>query len=332
MIPWIERPTIDIDLARPWGESIERWPAEAIQAPALLLREVMSAIPRRARWIAYWLRLRTLGRFHAEMKLMARHAGVDWRDVALANLSYDLNMLSLACSTVVLPTADGPVVARNMDWWPEAPLARASYLIRHVRGAKLAFAVAGWPGASGVVTGLSARGFAIILHAVSAPERPAKTGYPVLLFIRRVLEDAPDFPTALAWLSHQKLTVPALLTLVGSENLQRVVIERSPKRHAQRWAKADEPLVVTNHYQRLTFGKEAEALAGLSETTCNRFTALSELAGKHAAGKEVSDAQLLYWLSDEQVKQEITAQHVLIRPRLGEMRVFVPRVLVETNL
>ena len=38
---------------------------------------------------------------------------------------------------------------------------------------------------------------------------------------------------------------------------------------------------------------------------------------------------LLSWLTDEEVRQEITAQHVLIRPARGEMKLFVPRWLVD---
>ena len=37
-------------------------------------------------------------------------------------------------------------------------------------------------------------------------------------------------------------------------------------------------------------------------------------------------------LSDEQVRQEITAQHVLIRPARGEMRLFVPRALLSCRV
>ena len=111
----------------------------------------------------------------------------------LANISYDLVLAYFGCSTVALPTPSGPVVARNMDWWPEDILAQCSYLIRCFRGSTFHFANAGWPGAIGVVTGLSARGFAVVLNAVLSPEGICKTGYPVLLHLRRVLEDAPSF-------------------------------------------------------------------------------------------------------------------------------------------
>ena len=68
-----------------------------------------------------------------------------------------------------------------MDWWPEDLLAQASYLVCYHRNGVTQFVNAGWPGAVGVVTGMSHRGFAVALNAVSCPEPLAKTGYPVLL-------------------------------------------------------------------------------------------------------------------------------------------------------
>ncbi|MFM9960453.1 MAG: hypothetical protein ACKV2Q_04425 [Planctomycetaceae bacterium] len=67
-------------------------------------------------------------------------------------------------------------------------------MIRFTRGGELAFANAGWPGAVGIVSGLSARGFAVALNAVGGGSD--MLGYPVLLHLRRVIEEAPDFDGA----------------------------------------------------------------------------------------------------------------------------------------
>src|SRR5438552_4680091 len=135
-------------------------PRDALQAGQRLLAAVTDTMPRKARWLAPLVRLRTLNRFHAEIVSMARQVHADWRDVMLANISYDLLIATFGCSTIALATPSGPVVARNMDWWPENILAQASYLVRCLRKGAMQFVNAGWPGASGVVTGLSSRGFA----------------------------------------------------------------------------------------------------------------------------------------------------------------------------
>jgi isopenicillin-N N-acyltransferase like protein len=327
MTPWVERPTITLDLARVRrGESLEL-PPEAVAAAKALLGEVMASIPPKARFLAYLVALRTGNRFGREFRAAARLIDGDPRDIALANISYDLVVGALGCSTVVLPTPDGPVVARNMDWWPEEPLARASYLIRCVEGDSWRFSSAGFPGAVGVVTGLSSRGFAVILNAVTTPDPVCKTGYPVLLHLRRVMEDAADFADALAMLSKQRLTTPALFTLAGSKNDQRVVIERAPRRHALRWGRLGEPLITTNNYQLLDVPPADRDEWDLSRTSCGRYGRLGELTARRGDAPPTDD-ELLYWLTDEQVRQEITAQHVLIRPARGEMKLFVPRWLL----
>jgi hypothetical protein len=228
---------------------------------------------------------------------------------------------------VALPTPSGPVVARNMDWWPEDILAQTSYLIRYSDGGEFQFANAGWPGAVGVVTGLSARGFALVLNAVTSPEGIRRTGYPVLLYLRRVLEDAQDFDEALTLLSEQTLTAPALITLVGTHNEQRVVIERTPRRYAHRWPEGDGPLVATNDY-RVLFRPEARDDSVLYRTTCSRYDALCWFFARHRPDQDVEDAALLYILSDPAVIQGITAQHIILRPRQATTRLFVPRRLL----
>ena len=326
MVPWVERPTITLDLARVRRGEPPDLPPEAVARARDLFAEVMATIPKKARLLAYWVALRTGNRFGREFKAAARVIGADPRDVALANLSYDLVVGALGCSTAVLPTPDGPVIARNMDWWPEGPLARASYLIRCTQGSDWKFTSAGFPGATGVVSGLSSRGFAVILNAVSSPDPLCKTGYPVLLHLRRVVEDAADFNDALAMLSKQRLTTPALFTLAGTTNDQRVVVERAPRRFALRWGEANKPLLTTNHYRHLDHAVVRDAW-DLERTSCGRYDRLWHLAGRRPTGESATDDELLYWLTDEQVRQEITAQHVLIRPARGEMKLFVPRHL-----
>src|SRR5262249_10662696 len=185
--------------------------------------------------------------------------------------------------------AAGRVVPGKMDWWPEGMLARAGRLLRFTRDGAPAYASAGWPGALGVVTGLSTRGFAVVLNAVATPgEGVGGEGYPVLLHLRRVLEDARDFDDALRMLSEERLLAPALFTLAGRENEQRVVVERTPTRHALRWPEGDEPLVATNHYRVLSrprpFG--GEELSG----ACGRYDAVWRFFARHRPGRQVADA------------------------------------------
>jgi hypothetical protein len=325
--PWVERSTIDLALDGPPNDRLAGVPGEVITAVNRLLDFIRSEMPPTAQRLVRLLNWRTMWRFHREARDVARFAGVDWREVLLANLVYDFVVSQLGCSTIALPTPHGPVLARNMDFWPEDLLAQASYLVRYTRCGKVVFVQAGWPGAIGIVSGQSSRGFAVVLNAVASPEKLNLLGYPVLLQLRRVVEDARDFDQALALLANKTLATSALFTLVGTENRQRVVIERSPRHHALRWPTGDEPLVTTNDF-RLMYQPTEQSGHRLYESTCHRYDALCHSFAGHRPEQDVDDTRLLYVLSDPSVIQTITAQHVIFRPRRDESRLFVPRRLL----
>ncbi len=328
MVPWIPCTVIDLDLGTPIEERYGSVPEDVFIKGRRLLQAVMQEIPPATRLLADAVRLRTRNRFHKEVCSFAKHVGGDWRAVMIANVAYDLALSTYGCSTVALPTSAGPVLARNLDWWPQDVLAQTSLLIRYFTEGRMVYANAGWPGTIGVVSGASGRGFAVALNAVMGPEGTDKAGYPVLLHIRRVLEDAEDFDSAVEMLSTTRLAAPCLLTVVGTQNDQRVVIERSPRKHARRWGEPGRPLAATNDY-RLLFTSAADSGEKLYQTSSSRYEALCGLFADHTADQEVDDTVLLRALTDPAVMQDITAQHVIMRPYSHEIRMFVPRRLVE---
>ncbi len=332
MTPWVESPTYQLDLQKPVFERLEVH-ADAFRKASLpLLAEVRREITSTtkyagyAKYLGYLVDLRTGGRFRAEALALGRLGEVDWKELMLAAVSYEIVLSIFACSTAALATESGPVLARNMDFWPERALAQASSLLLYQREGRTESAVAGWPGSLGVVTGMSDKGFAIALNAVDSSEGIRKTGYPVMLFIRRVLEDAQGFEQAVQMLSEQKLMASALLTVVGSENPQRAVIERTPTRAAVRTPEGGEPLVTTNHYRLLDDEGDVGANI-LTRSSCGRFEALTEYACSEAFA-DPGDEALLFALSDGRVQQAITAQHIIARPSRNEMSVYVPRRLI----
>lgn len=330
-IPWVKCPEVEINLDLPMKERYSDLPRELMQLGVTLVHAVMQDIPASATALGPLVHLRTAGRFRSEINAIARAAHVDSSHITLANISYDLVLSAFGCSTIAVPTSSGPVVARNMDWWPEDVLAQCSCLMRYRRRGSMVFTNAGWPGAVGIVTGMSGRGFAVVLNAVSGPEGINKSGYPVLLHLRRVVEDAKNFDEALKMLTDQKLAAPALITLVGTGNDQRVVVERTPTKSALRWGESDSALVTTNDYRLLFKPTVRSDGAEIYRTTCQRFDHLTQSFDHHLSGRHVTDEELLYILTDERVVQSITAQHIVMRPRQNSAKMFVPRRLVEPS-
>ena len=328
--PWIPCPTFTVDFDQPWESRYNQVAGPALERARELLAAIRAEIPPAAVALAGLVNMRTGWRFGTEIKAAARHAGIEWEWLLLANISYDLAVSQLGCSTAVLATPEGPVVARNMDWWPEVKLAAASCLLHILKGGKMDFAIAGWPGAVGVATGLSARGFALVLNAVWSDEGVSKTGYPVLLFLRKVLEDAAGYDDAVAMLTEQKLAAGALLTVAGTTNDQRVVIERTPGKAMPRRPEGDEPLLATNHYRLLRASTQpGEGVRKYFDPTCGRYEALKALTTALPTDRTPPTEALLEILSHPAVMQSITAQQMVIRPSRGSVELFAPRRLIE---
>lgn len=331
-LPWVEAPFVDIDFGLPQKRRFDAVPRDILQKGEILLRALgreaalAGVDSSRMRQAAVALDLRTMRRFHAEAVALARTVGVSWQQVLAANLAYEIAVNPFGCSTVMMATDRGPVLARNMDWFPQDVLARCSVLIRFRKRNRLVFANAGWPGSIGAVSGLSGRGFGVVVNFVHAPEGVDYLGYPVLLMIRRVLEDADGFEQAVTLLSGTRLAAGALFSVVGTENHERVVIERTTRRHSVRTPRNGEPLVTTNHFRSMSANE-----ADLDDRACPRWTNLRTAADDMAELGTVTDERLLYELSEPGVMQEITAQHVIIRPRDESISLHVPRYLLDAE-
>jgi predicted choloylglycine hydrolase len=291
----------------------EPFPAEWIQRSRALLEVVTASLRHlpQLRQASGWFQKRCAA-YQEEMAHLAEVLDVSCDDLWLANLSYDLTLSLFGCSTMVLPTPEGPIVARNMDWLYEDRIARASCILSLPGGLS-----AGFVGAVGVVSGLSRHGFAVILNAIAVgglhPE-----GYPVLMFLRYLLDQARSFAEAVQLTRETPLASSGLITLVGTSNEQRVCLERMPTRCEERWAREEEVLVVTNHYR---------ALSRPVEGTCSRYQYVQTQAPRLPRPVQTDD--LLRLLNHEQVRQEITAQHVVACPSKASLRLFVPRDLLE---
>ncbi len=323
-LPWIPAPTVTLDTSIKGSARYASLPDEVRHATAALFELMRLEAPPNVGPIGQLVALRTRGRFNKEARAIAETLeGVTWRELMLANASYDMVLTAFGCSTVVAESPRGPVLARNMDWWPERELARASCLLRLESDGRLVNANAGWPGAIGVVSGMSGRGFGLVLNAVSCAEGPNVRGYPVLYFLRRVIDEATGFADAVERLSPEPLMSPCLITVVGTENDERVVVERTPTRHALRWGAPGTVLITTNDYRSLV-DSGGEGLRGaLTTSACGRYDALCDLA-QEIEPEHVDDVSLLYALTDANVLQGITAQHVILRPRDGHAALYIP--------
>ena len=102
----------------------------------------------------------------AEMEGIAGLLEVPRSEVLLANLYYDAMIFVLGCTAFAIDTENGPLHARNLDWWsPSTTLSDQTQIYRFVKDGVHRFSTISWPGFIGALSGIAACG-------LRAPNRP----------------------------------------------------------------------------------------------------------------------------------------------------------------
>jgi acid ceramidase len=303
---------MDVDLSKEpvlrWKFSEEqlRW-ARELQAtyqrdlglPASLVAELSRPVIGEAYW--------------NEMVGIAEQAKVPIGDVVCGNLYYDaLKSVLMGCTAFAVDTPEGPLHARNLDWWTENDaLRRYTMLTRFTGGAAGEFSSVGWPGFTGVFSAMAPGRFAVTLNAVISDE-PVRAASPVVFLLRQVLEEAADFRTALRLLSTVPVASDSLLLLTGVRLGEMVVIERTPTRSKVRFSE-NGCIFVTNDYRALETGlRRMDSV--LQATACRRHERISELVTQRAPG---SAGECLLYLEDPEVRMGMTVQQMVFQASVG---------------
>ena len=254
-----------------------------------------------------------------EIEGLAKHSGTEYIEALAANLYYDFVKLLLGCTAFAVNTENGPMHARNMDWFSHGDsLSELTTILNFQDGGTTRFQSVGWPGAVGVLSAMAPGRFTVTLNAVLSDE-PIQAATPVALLIREVCQTAENFQEAVEILSTRPITSDCLLLVTGTRPGEMVVIERTPTRHAIRTTD-EEFIVVTNDYRTLDCGSE-EASGEIYESTCGRYnTAIQSLKANLSSKVE----QCFSVLNDEDVKMEITVQQMVMCANTGALEVRTP--------
>ncbi len=122
--------------------------------------------------------------------------------------------------------------------------ARQNLTVSFVHADKvIPYASVGWPGLIGVVSAINAEGIAIMVHPVRTSDvELGKTGQPVTLLARDVVENARSLADAIGVLREAKPLGAAIFVVVDGNARTWAVVERSPRHVTVREPKA--PVVV----------------------------------------------------------------------------------------
>ncbi len=230
----------------------------------------------------------------------------------LANLYYDALKLVFGCTAFSLTTAFGNLHARNLDWWSEKGLLKKySKIFDFEKNGNVLFSSVGWPGFIGVFSGLKPKKFAITLNAVLSQEQP-KLAPPITFKIREVLESIDSYADVVKILATESIASDCLLLVTGTNQKERLVIERTPTMGYIRKPDAKNNLVVTNGYLKVA-NKNIEGDI-LQESSCGRQNRTIELLNQ---GKLETIDDCFQILDDPNVKMNITMQQMVFNINQG---------------
>lgn len=185
---------------------------------------------------------------HAELAALAADAGIDTRQLLLAQCFLDLTPMT-ACSTIALPAGAAPDgvarFGRNLDF-PGFNIADKQTVVLVYRPeGRYQFAAISWPGLLGVLSGMNEHGLAIANMEVARYPRAA-SGMPYTLLYRTVLERCRTVDEAIALLKNTPRQSANNLMLMDASG-DRAVAEITPEGVTVRRASGSQALISTNH-------------------------------------------------------------------------------------
>lgn len=251
--------------------------------------------------------------YREEIKSIEEFCDFSENEILITNLYYDALKFVFGCTAFCVANRKERLHARNLDWWTENNiLGKYTKIFDFTQNKKTVYSLVSWPGFVGALSGVRHGAFSITLNAVLSNESP-QFAIPITFLIRDVLEKAKTFSEAVSILSETTIASDCLLMIVGVNEGENVVIERTPTAFSIRKS-LDDSLIVTNEYLSLTENK-------LTQDTL-QLTAF----GRHVRVKELLDEKIpntiedyFNVLSDDKVKMDITVQQMVLNPKNGNI-------------
>ncbi len=258
--------------------------------------------------------------YYAEVMSLARMLQTSPEEALLGNLYYDAVKFVFGCTAFATDTPDGPIHARNLDWWTEnGMLASYTMVTDFIHGPNgHRYTTVGWPGFAGALSGVAHGRFAITLNAVLSND-PPELAPSISFVIRSVLEESPSFAAAVDILASQPIATDCLLLVSGINAGEFVVIERTPTKGIVRTSEQDF-IAVANDY--LIIDADTGLSSGeLHATSCQRFDCATEHLGR---SRPTTAEGCFAILTDPKIQMGITVQQMVLHAQKGLSNIRIP--------
>ena len=164
---------------------------------------------------------------------------------------------------------------------------------------RIPYASVGWPGLTGVLTGMNLEGVMVLVNGGRARD-PKTTGIPVVFSLREVLQSAHDTDEAVALLAKQDVMVSHIVFVADAKG-QFAVVERAPGVEAtiRRTFTDGTRVAVTNHFEGPLADDPRNVTVKSTTTTLPRRARLDEILGTLKEGS-LDAAAMVGMLRDHQ--------------------------------
>ena len=168
---------------------------------------------------------------YAELKGVAKYSGLTFGEVFLMNFIYEI---LASCTSIISIDEQGNIYhGRNLDYNFKDILAEVTIRLRFFRNNTLLYEGDGEAGYLGLVTGLRHGAFGVSINERnkggswdSIYKVLFKKTFAIPYFIRKVLENAENFTSAVEMFSNEEFAAPCYLIVSGVGKNEGVVITR----------------------------------------------------------------------------------------------------------
>jgi hypothetical protein len=184
------------------------------------------------------------------------------------------------------------LVGRNFDFYVGEAFAKQKLITFMKPDSGIPFAMIGWPGMMGAVSGMNINGLAVALNA-GPSKTPSRIGTPVTILAREVLQYASSISEATEIIESAQIFVSENIIVASGDERRVVVFEKSPDRTVV-YETTDSLLICSNHFQDPSWSDDVQNLNALENTSSGyRFDRMKELAAEDFHGDVQSLAHIL---------------------------------------